>query len=157
MNFLRATLAAAVFLLSLFSIAASAEAAKPLFKAPRGTIVEDQSSGKDYALWSIYYPDYSAYAVVGRSKLPAQYVSSKAFRKFIKSAVEGEQSYAQYGIKAKVTWRKNSYILSGTGPEYRIYVKGRLGKGGYWYYASMYGKKGSAKTRALEKMIKAVE
>ena len=153
----RTTTSAAILLLASLLTAAPVDAAKPPFKAPSGTIVQDQSSGKDYALWSIYYADYSAYAVVGKSKLSAQYVSSKAFRKFIKSAVEGEQSYAQYGIKAKVTWRKNSYILSGTGPEYRIYVKGRLGKGGYWHYASMYGKKGSAKTSALEKMIKALD
>ena len=147
----------ALCLLSCLVSAAPALASKLPFKAPRGTTVQDLSSGKDYLLWSIFYPDYTAWATVGKTKLAASYRSSAGFKRYIQSAIGNDRSYQQYGIKTKVTWRKNSYVLSASGPRYRIYLKGRLGGDGFWYFGSMAGQKGASKTAAVEKMVKALK
>jgi hypothetical protein len=147
----------AFFPLFFFMAASPAEAAKRPFKAPPGTVVEDQSTGNDVVLWRIYYPDYSASAAVGKIKLSAAYRSLSNFKKYIQNTINSDQSYAKYGIKTKLTWRKDSYVLSGSSSQYRVYLKGRLGKDGYWHFGSMSGKRGAKKTAALEKMIAALK
>jgi hypothetical protein len=134
-----------------------AQASNLPFKAPQGTTVQDLSSGKDYLLWSIIYPDYTAWATVGKTKLAASYRSSAGFKRYIQSAIGNDRSFQQYGIKTKLTWRKNSYVLSASGPQYRVYLKGRLGSGGFWHFGSMAGYKGASKTAALERMVKALK
>lgn len=137
---------------------APAEAFGKPFKAPRGTVVVERAATADATVWNVYFPDYTASAVVGRSKLSASSLSAQSFKKFINSAVMTDQNYSKYGVKVKTTWRKSTYTLSGTGAKWRLYMKGWLGKDGYWYFGSMQGKKGKGvkewKTNALVKMIK---
>lgn len=132
-------------------LAFPAQAGKRPFTPPAGTTVTDSSSTKDYTYWTIASPDYSAIAVVAKIKLPKAYHKTNAFRRYVGNSLE--QAWESYGIGFKAQWKKGSYVVSGNSGDYRVYAKGRL-KGAYWNQGWVVGPKGSAQTKALEKMIK---
>lgn len=144
-------------LLALFLtllIAGPVEAAKRPFKAPPGTQVSYSSTGRDYSVWTINAPDYSAIASVAKIKLPRQYWKGKAFQRYVQSALK--RAWAGYGVNFKSDWKNGSYVISGTSGSVRVYAKGRITRG-YWSYGLVVGEKGKAQTRALERMVKALK
>jgi hypothetical protein len=136
---------------------APAEAAKRPFKAPPGTSVSYYSSGKDYAGWTIMANDYSANAVVAKIKLRKAYWKGKAFQRYVKRYFKNDQSFASYGVNVKVRWKNGAYTISGNSNGYRIYAKGRLAKNGFWTQGWVVGQPGSAATKSLENMVKALQ
>jgi hypothetical protein len=126
------------------------------FNPPTGTQVTYTSSSRDYAIWNISAPDYSASAVVAKIKLPKQYWSAAAFQRYINAYYKNEQSFAAYGIKVSASWKNGSYVISGTSNGYRLYGKGTLSKSGVWLSGWVVGQPGSQYTTALEKMIRAL-
>jgi len=134
-----------------------AEAANRPFKAPAGTSVSYSSSGKDYSVWTLLAEDYSASAVVAKIKVPKAYWKGKAFRRYIKNYFKNDQTFAGYGINVKVRWKNGAYTISGTSNGYRVYAKGRLIKNGFWTQGWVVGQPGSAQTKSLESMIRALK
>lgn len=144
-----------VILLLAFLSTALVEAARRPFTAPPGTQVAYTSTGRDYSVWTINAPDYSAIAVVGKIKLPRQYWRGKAFQRYVNSYFKQDQTWASYGINVKARWKNGAYVVEGTSGNYRVYAKGRISKG-YWSQGWVVGQNGAAKTKALERMIKAL-
>jgi len=134
-----------------------AEAAKRPFKAPAGTSVSYYSTGKDYTGWTIMADDGRATALVAKIKVRKAYWRGKAFQRRVKSYFKDEQTFAALGIDVKIRWNNGAYTVVGTGNGYRIYAKGRLMKNGLWTQGWVVGELGSARTKSLEKMVRALK
>lgn len=156
MNSIKSVRIVSLFLLVTLLSTVPVEAAKRPFKAPAGTQVEYTSTGRDYSVWTINTPDYSAIAVVGKIKLPRQYWRGKAFQRYVNNYFKQNQTWASYGINVMARWKNGAYIVEGTSGNYRVYAKGKISKG-YWSQGWVVGQKGAAKTKALERMIKALK
>ena len=85
------------------------------------------------------------------------YRTKKAFRDYIGQNMLNSPEADNYGIRLKLTWRKKSYILSGSSTTIRVYGKGWLDKKGIWHFGSAIGPKGFNSTAAMIKTVKGLK
>ena len=133
--------------------ASAAHAERAPFTAPFDTVVNYTSGGPGYSVWTISASDSSATAMVVKIKLPKQYLSLSAFKRYVANYVG--QSWSAYGINFKATWRNDAYTVSGNSGTYQFYAKGTL-RDGSWYGAWVVGQQSSEQTKALVMMVKRV-